>query len=130
MRATASTDSSGRVSTNWPGTVAEYEQLYENRSRLRPSDRERVEAPLALDTGWHLLAASYDNATARLYVDGVLRGQALSSVKLTANGLPLNLGRANSNINFFGGLLDEVAVYGSALPAARIQAHYDKGKTG
>jgi DNA repair photolyase len=29
-----------------PDLVAEYEQLYENRSRLRPADRERVEAPL------------------------------------------------------------------------------------
>ena len=68
-----------------------------------------------LDTSWHHVAASYNNATARLYVDGAQAAQATSPIHLTANSLPLNLGRTNSGSYYFGGLLDEVAVYATAL---------------
>jgi hypothetical protein len=49
-------------------------------------------------------------------------------VQLTPNALPLNFARTNSGGSFFGGLLDEVAVYGSALSPARILAHYTIGR--
>ena len=88
----------------------------------------RVDGPV-LDTNWHYLVATYDNATARIYVDGTLRASTPSTVQLTPNTLPLNIGRANGNINFFGGTIDEVAVYGTALSAARIQAHYNAATT-
>jgi hypothetical protein len=87
-----------------------------------------VDGPV-LDSNWHYLVATYDNATARIYVDGSLRASTTSAVRLTANTLPLNIGRANANLYFFQGLLDDVAVYGTALSAARIQAHYDAGTT-
>ena len=38
----------------------------------------------------------YDNATAKLYVDGTLAAQATSTIRLTANTLPLNMARSNS----------------------------------
>ena len=38
-----------------------------------------VAAPL--DTNWHHVAATYDNATAKLYVDGALSSQASSSIQ-------------------------------------------------
>ena len=85
-----------------------------------------VRAPL--DTNWHYVAATYNNATAKLYVDGTLHAQTSSSIHLTSNTLPLNMGRANGNSSFFGGLLDEVAVYNTALSAERIQAHYETGR--
>ena len=81
-----------------------------------------------LDTNWHHVAASYNNATARLYVDGALAAQATSPIHLTANSLPLNLGRTNSGSYYFGGLLDEVAVYATALSSDRILAHYEAGR--
>ena len=81
-----------------------------------------------LDTSWHHVAASYNNATARLYVDGAQAAQATSPIHLTANSLPLNLGRTNSGAYYFGGLLDEVAVYATALPSDRILAHYEAGR--
>jgi hypothetical protein len=80
-----------------------------------------------VDLNWHHVVASYDNATAKIYVDGTLRGSTTSSVVLTPNALPLNLGRANDGSYFYGGLLDEVAVYPVALSATRIRAHYDIG---
>ena len=38
------------------------------------------------------------------------------------------MARSNSGSTFFGGLLDEVAVYGTALSADRIRAHYETGR--
>ncbi|MCD6726100.1 MAG: Ig-like domain-containing protein, partial [Solirubrobacteraceae bacterium] len=79
-----------------------------------------------LNTAWHQIVATYDNATARVYVDGALVASATSTVALTPNTLPLNLGRTNDGQYYFGGALDEVAVYQKALSASRIQAHYLK----
>ena len=78
----------------------------------------------AIDTNWHHVAATYDEATARVYVDGVLRASTNSNIQLTANSQPLLIGRTTDNVRIFGGTLDEVAVYPTALSAARIQAHY------
>ena len=88
----------------------------------------RVDGPV-LDSNWHYLAATYDNATARIYVDGTLRASTSSTVALTANSLPLNIGRSNTNTFFYTGSIDEVAVYGTALSGGRIQAHYDAAMT-
>jgi len=84
----------------------------------------RVASPSPLDTGWHYVAATYDNATARLYVDGKLTASGSSSVQLTPNTLPLSIGHAYGGAYFFGGRLDEIAVYPQALSQARISAHY------
>ena len=77
-----------------------------------------VRAPL--DTNWHYVVATYDNAIAKLYVDGALYTQTASSIQLTPNALPLTMGRQNSGSTPFGGLVDEVAFYTTVLPADRI----------
>ena len=83
-----------------------------------------VYSPVAVDTRWHHLAVTYDNAVARLYIDGVEVATSRSGVRLTPNPGPLNIGRELPNEHYrFGGLLDEVAVYGTALSAQRIQRH-------
>jgi hypothetical protein len=86
----------------------------------------QVGTPTPLDTNWHHLVATYDNANAKIYVDGLLTGSVASSVALTPNSLPLNIGRANGGSSAFGGMLDEVAVYSSALSAARVGEHHAK----
>src|SRR4029453_11221892 len=79
----------------------------------------------APDTNWRHVVATYDNATARLYIDGAPQDSASSTVQLTPNTLPLNFGRAQGTTSYmFGGKLDEVAVYNSILSPTRIQAHY------
>ena len=81
----------------------------------------------AIDTNWHHIAATYDEATAKVYIDGVLRASTNSNLQLKANTQPLLIGRTTDNNRIFGGILDEVAVYTTALSATRIQAHYQKG---
>jgi hypothetical protein len=88
-----------------------------------------VASSTAIDTNWHHLAATYDNATARLYIDGSLSKSVTSTVQIGSNSDPLNLARSGSGNPYrFGGLLDEVAVYGTALSSTRIKAHYDTAR--
>jgi hypothetical protein len=83
----------------------------------------------ALDTSWHHVVATYNNATARIYVDGALSASTSSTVQLTPTADPVNIARSasgsyNSNVD-----LDEVAIYGSVLSASRISAHYGAART-
>ena len=96
-----------------------------SRSRIFGNGSSSVSATApAIDTNWHHIVATYDEATAKVYVDGVLKASANSNIQLTANSQPLLIGRTTDNNRIFGGTLDEVAVYPTALSAARIQAHY------
>jgi hypothetical protein len=52
-----------------------------------------VTGPAGLDTNWHQVVATYNNATARLYVDGVQVATASSSIQLTPNVNAFNIGR-------------------------------------
>jgi hypothetical protein len=81
---------------------------------------------------WHHAVGTYDGTTAKLYVDGVLTASS------TALG-PENISYGNAAIgaqynggyaNLFNGALDEVAIYGSALSASQVAAHYHVGSTG
>jgi hypothetical protein len=89
-----------------------------------------VQTPPITDTNWHHVVATHNGSTVRTYVDGALKQEVATTVQLTANTEPLNLGRANNNTYFFNGWLDEVAIYPTALPATTIQAHYAKGVPG
>lgn len=80
-------------------------------------------APLALNR-WYYIAGTFDGATAKLYVDGQLVGEAgLSGGYTPAPSTPLYLGRASwANIGHATANIDEVAFYSTALTQAQIQA--------
>jgi hypothetical protein len=83
-----------------------------------------VQTPVITDTNWHYVVATHNGSQVKIYVDGVLKQQVSTTLRLTANNQALNIGRAN---NFaFNGWLDEVAVYPTALPAQTILAHYNR----
>jgi hypothetical protein len=74
-----------------------------------------------LDT-WTHLAATYDGATLRIYVNGVQVGsRAVSGSLLTSTGA-LRIGGNGVWGEFFKGTIDEVKVYNRALSAAEIQS--------
>jgi hypothetical protein len=78
-------------------------------------------AQISLNT-WTHLAATYDNATLRLYVNGTLvRSSAVSGALLTSTGA-LRIGGNSVWGEFFQGIIDEVRVYNHALTQAEIQA--------
>jgi YD repeat-containing protein len=84
----------------------------------------------------HHVVATYANGTDSLYVDGVLKttmtagetGYASTYAYMVGNGYSNSLWpSSNGGWYPFSGTLDEVAVYGSALPAGRVQAHFTAG---
>jgi glucose/arabinose dehydrogenase len=76
---------------------------------------------LALNA-WTHLAATWDGATLRLYVNGIQTGSAAVNATLDASTGPLSIGGNAIWGEFFKGLIDEVRVYDHALGATEIQA--------
>lgn len=75
---------------------------------------------LPLNT-WTHLAATFDNTTLRLYVDGVQVGsRALAGPLLTSTGA-LRFGGNSLWGEFFAGRIDDVKIYNRALSAVEIQ---------
>jgi Concanavalin A-like lectin/glucanases superfamily len=79
---------------------------------------------------WTHIAATYDGAFVRHYVNGSLRYR-VAETRALAPSYTGNLGIAcqdpSSGGEFFLGKLDEVAVYNKALTPAQISAHYAAG---
>ena len=82
---------------------------------------------LALNT-WYYVVATYDGAAAKLFVNGKLDGtlKVTAIPKQTAD--PLFIGRRVDGL-FSDAVLDEIAIYPSALSADRIAAHWRAAST-
>jgi hypothetical protein len=93
------------------------------------SARDLVDAPLAdfkIDQ-YTYVVATYDGAELRLYIDALLLDTEPSTAPIEQTDSVLLVGRpyASSERAYFGGFLDEIAIYDHALDATRILAHYN-----
>jgi hypothetical protein len=89
----------------------------------------RGTAGLPLNT-WSHLAATYDGATLRLYVNGTqVSSRAVSGAMRATTGV-LRIGGNAIWDEWFTGRIDEVRVYNRALPAADIQADMNRPISG
>lgn len=81
--------------------------------------------------GWHHLSGTWDGTYLRVYLDGSLSATsaALSGSTSASSGNAL-IGTYDKATFFFKGLLDEIAIFPSALSSTRIQAHYLAGRLG
>jgi len=81
---------------------------------------------------WHHLAASYDQSVISLYIDGQLAAQQSASGPLPVTTDPLAIGEKPSGSPLFAfyGVIDDVRVYGSALPPAQISQLYNTDSVG
>jgi chitodextrinase len=71
---------------------------------------------------WTHLATTYDGATMRIFVNGVLAGSRAQTGAVTVGNGVLRIGGNSVYSNeYFQGLLDEVRVYDRALAASEIQ---------
>lgn len=82
------------------------------------------------DGRWHYVVGTCDETTARLYIDGALRG-VLDVRRAPPNGVPFTVGKIAAGEAFFHGSLDEVRLYDRALSEAEVRAlfHYDAHPT-
>lgn len=79
---------------------------------------------LPLNT-WTHIAATFDGATFRIYINGALAG-ASSGTLGTPNSAPFIIGGSGTCARF-GGQLDEIAMYDRALSPAEISSIYQTG---
>ncbi len=77
---------------------------------------------LALNT-WYYVVATYDGATAKLYVNGKLDGTLKVTAVPKQTSDPLFIGRRTDGL-FNDATLADVAIYSVALSAERIAAHW------
>ncbi len=78
------------------------------------------------DGNWHHVVARYDGTTRSVWIDGVLKASDTPGAN-NAQGANFAIGATNfsnfpNNLEFFKGLIDEVAIYNHALPDAEVQA--------
>lgn len=88
----------------------------------------KLASAVALDTSWHYVVATFASGALKLYVDGALSA-SMTATGFTSAGVntsTLDLGRAGT-ASYYGGSLDEFAIYGTALSASQISTHYSKG---
>jgi hypothetical protein len=88
------------------------------------------------DGKWHQLVAVQTATAVQLYVDGARVASVASAAKVPVLTGTWMLGGAapsdlpNRPTSAFGGGLDDVSVFGSALTAKQVRAHYLAGQPG
>lgn len=87
------------------------------------------------DGGWHQAVATMSSAGMRLYVDGALRASAAYTTGANFTGYwrvgydAIPTGWPNRPANtYFSGLIDNAAVYPTALTAAQVSARFAAGR--
>ncbi len=75
---------------------------------------------------WTHITGTYDGTTASIYVNGVLDRTRSFSGNISGNdALNFEIGRRTNSGHQFRGQIDEVALYGDALSADRVLAHFE-----
>ncbi len=72
---------------------------------------------------WYNVVFTYDGATAKIYINGVLEETEAKTVTFTPNNYDVYIG-ASSNPTFpfyFNGVIDEIRIYNRALPAGAVK---------
>jgi hypothetical protein len=95
-------------------------------SRFAANRWNTVKAPAVKDR-WQHVVATYDGTTMRLYVDGQLRASAASVHPNPLYFVWFIIGAKENEWLFYGGGIDEAAVYMHALSPQRVAAHYEIG---
>jgi len=79
-------------------------------------------AVIAVDGVWRHIVVTKNGSTIAAYQDGVDATSAVANQTIVDTALSLGIG-GQAGL-FYNGSLDEIAIYPTALTAARVQAHY------
>lgn len=115
-------------------TKAEAWSLQFNAGRLeftimRSGTRYRLQASsgtIVAGSVYHV-AGTYDGTTQRLYVNGTQVASAALSAAVGTSANAVAIGSWSGGGEWYWGTIDEVAVYDTALSAARVRAHHEAG---
>lgn len=72
---------------------------------------------------WYYVAFTYDGLTAKIYINGVLKGAQNRIVNFTDNNNNVYIGKTENPTYpyYFNGVIDEIRIYNRALPADAIK---------
>lgn len=70
------------------------------------------------------VAATFNGTTATLYINGVSDGTLSFTGSLKTGTRNMQVGSTGGTAQFYSGVIDEAAIYGTALSSTRIAAHY------
>jgi hypothetical protein len=88
-------------------------------------DERQFATPYPIDDGvWHQVAVTYDGTTITAYLDGSAIGTAHFARTLDTLPGALSVGIGSAGSPYTTGLLADLAVYPTALSAARVSAHF------
>ena len=105
--------------SNWP------QKVFVRFNQATSGDTIRLNSTTLYPTDgntWMHVAATYDGATIRLYVNGVEEANMASSTPIGTNALNLGIGAQPDGLTSLRGTLDDVLLYNSALSAPEIAA--------
>jgi hypothetical protein len=118
---------------DFPGGLPQALTLY-----LSVDGSSQYEHLTLLDSGiqgrWAHVAATYDGASMRIYVDGVLRASRALTGAINVFATPLAIGDYGPTGNFpgqnFKGGMDELELFGRALSDAEVEELHEAGLAG
>lgn len=112
----------------WRDTTGTYQGwlVYLQDNELTVRRGYNLGGPMPPEGEFTHVVATYDGYTLRLYENGQLQSDREVSDAVPTHAEPFTFGRTYEWVAFQG-VLDEVAVYDTNLPPARILAHYEKG---
>lgn len=79
--------------------------------------KANITAPEVLDSNWHHVAATCDGRETQLYIDG----KEVGSAKVAIDILPGAIGTNDQDSSTFGGKIDEVRIWTTALQPATLR---------
>jgi endonuclease/exonuclease/phosphatase family metal-dependent hydrolase len=79
--------------------------------------KANITSPEVLDNNWHHVAATCNGTYTKLYIDG----KEVASAKVTVDILPGAIGTNDQDSSTFGGAIDEVRIWTTALAPATLR---------
>ena len=87
-----------------------------------------------ISAGWHMITATYNGATAALYIDGVSKGSGSvtgtivydSTIPVAIGAEPGNAGGSGIDGDYFTGKIGDVKIYSTALTQDQITSEYKR----
>ena len=103
------------------------------RLTFRPSATQvnlAIGGGLLVIGNWYMGTMTYDNTTARIYLNGVQVGSTTSGGPVTLNSTqPLQIGTRGIGPNWYNGNIAQVSIYNRALTPQEIQQNYNALKS-
>ena len=106
------------------GTAATSQRAFVRFNQVASTDTYRVSATSTypIDGTWMHVAATYDGAMIRLYINGVQEATLPATVAIATNTLPLSFGAEANGARALQGAMDDIRLYSRALSASEISA--------